>query len=74
MPEDVEVIFKEAGTSRRYTLQTRGAHTAEMIVQLLNLGDVDSLRLEPVRLALSSRIRSKARVGVEHFGGSECRG
>ena len=65
MYEDVEVTFKRPGGSRSYKLRGKGGHTAEMIVQLLNLGNVDSLRLEPVHLALPGHARVKTRVDAE---------
>ena len=59
--DTVVVTFEHDSETRSYKLHGNGGHTAEMLVQLLCLGDVDSLRLEPVRLELADQARIQQR-------------
>lgn len=68
--EYVEVTFKRASGSQTYRLQEGDGNMAEMLIQLLSLGDVAAVKLEPVHLKLASRERTGVRrsrsIGSSH--------
>lgn len=68
--ECVEVTFKRASDSRTYCLQEDDGNMVEMIVQLLSLGNVTAVKLEPVRLKLASWEHKG--VQRDHFPSNSC--